>query len=58
MSSTMRARPDRNTSRLRVFREEEFQDPDAVAEEPVQPARVRQAKVTQPLPLPRSPHRQ
>jgi hypothetical protein len=76
--TTVRARPDRNTSRLRVFREEEFGDDDAFAEEPTSPsqririaavvdpleqtdvnlqARVRPAKVTEPLPLPRPPSR-
>ena len=75
--STVRARPDRNTSRLRVFREEEFGDDDAFAEEPTSPsqririaavdpleqtdinpqARIRPARVTEPLPLPRPPGR-
>jgi hypothetical protein len=76
--TTVRARPERNTSRLRVFREEEFgDDDDAFAEEPTSPsqririaavdpleqtdinphARIRPAKVTEPLPLPRPPNR-
>ena len=59
--TTVRARPDRNTSRLRVFREEEFGDDDAFAEQPTadmnpQP-RIRPAKITEPLPLPRPPNR-
>ncbi|KAB2892498.1 MAG: hypothetical protein F9K40_18335 [Kofleriaceae bacterium] len=75
--SNVSGRPERNTSRLRVFREEEFRDPDDFAEEPTspsqririavdpleqtdigQPARVRAAKVTEPLPLPRPPRDQ
>jgi hypothetical protein len=78
--TTVRLRPDSNTSRLRVFREEEFGDgdenADAFAEEPTSPsqririavdpleqtdinpqARIRPAKVTEPLPLPRPPGR-
>lgn len=79
--TTVRARPDSNTSRLRVFREEEFDaGDDDFAEEPTSPSqririaaaavdpleqtevplapRVRAAKVTAPLPLPRPPRRQ
>lgn len=36
--TTVRARPDRNTSRLRVFREEEFHASDDFAEEPTSPS--------------------
>ena len=79
--TTVRARPDSNTSRLRVFREEEFDaGDDDFGEEPTSPSqririaatvdpleqtevplpaapRVRAAKVTAPLPLPRPPRR-
>jgi hypothetical protein len=44
--STVRARPERNTSRLRVFREEEFGDDDAFGDEPTSPSqRIRIAAV-------------
>jgi len=80
--TTLRARPDSNASRLRVFREEEFDAGDndfgeeptspsqririaAAAVDPLEqtevplpvPPRIRPAKVTSPLPLPRPPRR-
>jgi hypothetical protein len=85
--TTVRARPDSNASRLRVFREEELSIDDDFGEEPTSPSRrlrvevdpldqtdaaavptvtasgtgsgprIRPARVTQPLPLPRPPRR-
>ena len=75
--TNLRARPDSNSSRLRVFREEEFDPSDDFSEEPTSPSqririaavdpleqtdvspagRTRQAKITEPLPLPRPPRR-
>lgn len=56
--STVRARTERTTSRLRVFREEEFLEHDdqhatGDAQAPTTPTRP--ARDTQPLPLPRPP---
>jgi hypothetical protein len=67
--TTVRAHPDRSSSRLRVFREEELYDgdteagtDDAFGEAPTSelvppPPRLRPARVTEPLPLPRPPRR-
>jgi len=74
--TTVRAQPDSNSSRLRVFREAEFDAGDDFSEEPTSPSsririavdpleqtdispstRVRPARVTEPLPLPRPPRR-
>lgn len=75
--TTVRARPDSNASRLRVFREEELSIDDDFGEEPTSPSRrlrvdvdphdqtdaapvgprIRPARITEPLPLPRPPRR-
>lgn len=56
--STVRLRTERTTSRLRVFREEEFverDDPQSTDDAPPASAPTRPARDTQPLPLPRPP---
>ncbi len=56
--STVRARTERTTSRLRVFREEEFLERDdqhSTDDPPPSSMPTRPARDTQPSPMPRPP---